>query len=258
MNWPKGSKWRKWDLHVHSPVSANFSGDWNQFIIQLGNADCDVIGINDYFSVAGYKKVQRLVGDPGAVAEGNKPYREALEKLKAKTLLPVVECRMNNVVVDKKFKSGPRINFHLIFSPDLLADDIETFIKNLKVKGTLIGSRYNDPKFLLDGVSIHFGETCRALRNDGHFAGRFLIWIPYDEYGGIDNINPEADTLFKEGLVHDADILGSSNKTQADFFLWIACSRASSRRSNTRNGSAAGSPASRAVTRTTSTTSWAS
>lgn len=220
MKWPKGSKWRKWDLHVHSPASANFSGDWNQFVIQLGNADCDVIGINDYFSVAGYKEVQRRLSDPGAAAEGNKPYREALEKLKTKTLLPVVECRMNNVVVDKKIKSGPRINFHLIFSPELPADDIETFIKNLKVKGTSIGSRYSDSKFLLDDVSVHFGDTCRGLREDGHFAGRFLIWIPYDEYGGIDNINPESDTLFKEGLVHDADILGSSNKGQADFFLW--------------------------------------
>ncbi|MDQ3774164.1 MAG: hypothetical protein M3461_07265, partial [Pseudomonadota bacterium] len=39
MNWPKGSKWRKWDLHVHSPASHGFAGDWNQFIIQLGNAD---------------------------------------------------------------------------------------------------------------------------------------------------------------------------------------------------------------------------
>lgn len=220
MNWPKGSKWRKWDLHVHSPASANFSGDWNQFIIQLGNADCDVIGINDYFSVAGYKEVQRRLSDPSAAVEGNKPYREALEKLKAKTLLPVVECRMNNVVIDKKFKSGPRINFHLIFSPALPADDIETFIKNLKVKGTSIGSRYNDAKFLLDEMSVHFGETSHALRDDGHFAGRFLIWIPYDEYGGIDNINPETDTLFKEGLVYDADILGSSNKAQAEFFLW--------------------------------------
>lgn len=220
MSWSKGSKWRKWDLHVHSPASANFSGDWNQFIIQLGNADCDVIGINDYFSVAGYKELQRRLSDPGATAEGNKPYREALEKLKTKTLLPVVECRMNNVVIDKKFKSGPRINFHLIFNPVLPADDIETFLKNLKVKGTSIGSRYSDSTFLLDEVSVHFGEICRALREDGHFAGRFLIWIPYDEYGGIDNISPETDTLFKEGLVHDADVLGSSNKAQADFFLW--------------------------------------
>jgi predicted ATPase len=220
MNWPKGSKWRKWDLHVHSPASGNFAGDWNQFIIQVGNADCDIIGINDYFSVAGYKEIQRRLNDPGAADEGNKPYREALEKLKGKTLLPVVECRMNNVVLDKKLKSGPRINFHLIFSPEVSPDDIETFIRNLKVKGTSIGSRHNDSKFLLEEVSVHFGETCHALRGDGTFAGRFLIWIPYDEYGGIDTINPATDTLFKEGLVYEADILGSSNKAQADFFLW--------------------------------------
>lgn len=132
-NWPKGSKWRKWDLHVHSPASHAFAGNWNQFIIQLGNADCDVVGINDYFSIAGYKEVQRRLDDPGAGAEGNKPYREALEKLRTKTLLPVIEWRMNNIVLDKKGKSGVRINFHLIFSPAVAIDDVETFIKNLKV-----------------------------------------------------------------------------------------------------------------------------
>jgi predicted ATPase len=220
MDWLKGSKWRKWDLHVHSPASHAFQGDWNQFIIQLGNADCDVVGINDYFSIAGYKEVQRRLNDPGAAAEGNKPYREALERLKAKTLLPVVECRMDNVVLDKKVKSGPRINFHLIFNPEIAVDDVETFIKNLKVKGTSIGSRYTDASFLREEVSVHFRDTCHALRDDGTFAGRFLIWIPYDEYGGIDGINPATDTLFKEGLVYEADVLGSSNKAQADFFLW--------------------------------------
>jgi predicted ATPase len=219
MNWLKGAKWRKWDLHVHTPASHNFSGDWNQLIIQLGNADCDVIGINDYFSVAGYKEIQRRLSDPGAPAEGNKPYREALEKLKGKILLPVVECRMNNVVVDKK-KSGPRINFHLIFNPEVSADNIETFLKGLKVKGTSIAGKYTDAQFLLDEVSVDFGETCKALRADGTFADQFLVWIPYDEYGGIDTINPATDALFKEGLVCDADILGSSNKAQADFFLW--------------------------------------
>jgi predicted ATPase len=219
MEWPKGSKWRKWDLHVHTPASHAFAGDWNQFIIQLGNADCDVVGINDYFSAAGYKEIRRLLSDPGAGAEGNKPYREALEKLRAKTLLPVVECRMNNVVIDKK-KSGPRINFHLIFNPEIAVDDIETFIKNLKVKGTSIGSRYTDAHFLREEVSVNFVEICDALRSDGTFAGKYLIWMPYDEYGGIDGINPATDTLFKEGLVHGADILGSSSKAQADFFLW--------------------------------------
>jgi hypothetical protein len=40
---------------------------------------------------------------------------------------------MNNVVLDKKAKSGPRINFHLIFNPEIAVDDVETLIKNLKV-----------------------------------------------------------------------------------------------------------------------------
>jgi predicted ATPase len=220
MSWQKGSTWRKWDLHVHSPASHGFAGDWNQFIIQLGNADCDVVGINDYFSIAGYREVQRLLNDPGAGAEGNKPYREALEQLKSKTLLPVIECRMNNIVLDKKEKTGPRINFHLIFNPDVAVDDVETFIKNMKVKGTSIGSRYSDKSFLREEVSVNFTETCHTLRDDGTFSGRLLIWIPYDEYGGIDGINPTTDKLFKEGLVYGADILGSSNRAQADFFLW--------------------------------------
>ena len=62
--WPKGSKWWKWDLHVHSPASHGFAGDWNEFTIQLGNADCDVAGINDYFSVAGDKEILRRLIDP--------------------------------------------------------------------------------------------------------------------------------------------------------------------------------------------------
>lgn len=219
-SWPKGSKWRKWDLHVHSPASHQFAGDWNQFIIQLGNADCDVVGINDYFSVAGFKEVQRRLSDPGAATEGNKPYREALEKLKTKTLLPVVECRMNNIVLDKTDKSGARINFHLIFNPEVAVDDLETFIKTLKVKDASIGSRYSDAAFLRDEVSVNFNDVRNALRGDETFSEQYLIWTPYDEYGGIDGINPATDKLFKEGLVYNADVLGSSNKKQADFFLW--------------------------------------
>jgi hypothetical protein len=218
-HWPRGSEWRKWDLHVHSPASYGFIGDYNQFIIQLGNADCDVIGINDYFCVAGYREVLRRLGDPAAAAEGNKAYRESLEKLRHKTLLPVVECRMNNVLVNKK-GTGQRINFHLIFDPAVSTDDIETFIKGQKVGDTSIGQRYSDSRVLLNDVSLDFNAVRQALRGDGTFRDRFLIWLPYDEYGGIDGINPLTDRLFKENLIQIADILGSSNKRQSDFFLW--------------------------------------
>ena len=218
--YPCGSQWRKWDLHVHSPVSDNFKGDWPGFVIQLGNSDCAVIGINDYFSVEGYKELLRLLNDSQNGAEGNKAYREALAKLREKKLLPVVECRMTNVVLGKKNTSGQRINFHIIFDDAVNPDDIETFIKGIKVKDRSIGSRYSDAKFLLNEVSVDFKKVLEQLNTDNTFKGRFVIWIPYDEYGGIGDIDPKSDKLLKEGLVYDAHILGSSNRKQADFFLW--------------------------------------
>jgi ABC-type lipoprotein export system ATPase subunit len=218
--YPSGAQWRKWDLHVHTPASVNFSGDWPAFVIQAGNSDCAVIGINDYFSAAGYKELLRRLNDPAETASGNQAYRDALEKLRAKTLLPVIECRMTNVIIGKKKNTGQRINFHIIFSDEVNADDIETFIKGIKVKEQSIGSRYSDPQFLLDDVSVDFNKVLEQLNSDMTFKGKFVVWIPYDEYGGIDPIDPKTDKLLKEGLVSAADILGSGNKKQSDFFLW--------------------------------------
>jgi ABC-type lipoprotein export system ATPase subunit len=219
MVWPKGAEWRKWDLHVHSPASYNFSGDHNQFIIQLGGADCDVIGINDYFSVAGYREVLRHLHAATGAIEGNQAYRDALEKLRAKTLIPVVECRMSNILRSKK-ASGPRINFHLIFDPEIDPDNIETFLKGQSVDESQVGHRYADSQFLLDHVAVDFKAICQQLRNSGMFRDHHLVWLPYDEYGGIDEIDPASDGMFKENLIRNAHILGSANKKQADFFLW--------------------------------------
>jgi hypothetical protein len=178
LDYPRGAQWRKWDLHVHSPASLNFKGDWPAFVIQLGNSDCAVVGINDYFSVAGYKALIAKLNDPHEGANGNEAYREALAKLKKKTLLPVVECRMTNVVLGKKNTSGQRINFHIIFSNEVSPDDIETFIKGFKVEDQSIGSRYADAKFLLEDASVDFKKVLEQLRGDNTFKGKFATWIP--------------------------------------------------------------------------------
>ena len=60
--------------------------------------------------------------------------------------------------------------------------------------------------------------------------------------------------MLKQHLISDADILGSANKAQADFFLWKNPNTAEP----TESGSGTGSPASRAATSTTSTTNSAS
>jgi hypothetical protein len=59
----KGAKWRKWDLHVQRPASQNSTGHSNQFIIQLGNADCDVIGIMTTFPLPDKRKAYLAAGE---------------------------------------------------------------------------------------------------------------------------------------------------------------------------------------------------
>ena len=176
---------------MHSPASANFSGTWNEFVIQLGNSDCALIGINDYFSIAGYKELRRRLDAPTPAELSDKAYSDALNELRKKSLLPVIECRMTNVVVGKK-GSGPRINFHIILSDAINPDDIESLIKNFEVSSTTIGSNYSDPNYLLNSASVDFNAVRRRLDNDTRFEGKYVIWIPYDEYGGIGDIDPKS------------------------------------------------------------------
>lgn len=60
----RGSEWRKWDLHVHTPCSIvnNYKGgddSWERFILDLESLpkDIKVLGINDYIFLDGYQKV---------------------------------------------------------------------------------------------------------------------------------------------------------------------------------------------------------
>ena len=201
-NDPKGSIWRKWDLHVHSPASYSYKGTYDQFFAQIGNSDCAVIGINDYCSVEGYK--QFITKAPNS----------------EKVVLPVVELRMINALLNKHSRKGTRINFHIIFSNEIDVLDIENFLKSLIVNGSQISSKYSDSKFLYEKVNVDFGRTKELLEANPTFKGRYLIWMPYDEYGGIDNIDPVNDQWFKQGLINDSHFIGSSNQKQIDFFLW--------------------------------------
>ena len=62
MNDPRGSVWRKWDLHIHTPDSlvhgygGNGKDVWEKFIKELSQlpAEFKVLGINDYIFLDGY------------------------------------------------------------------------------------------------------------------------------------------------------------------------------------------------------------
>jgi hypothetical protein len=66
MNYPRGSIWRRWDLHVHTPASIiqEYGGDndetWERFLSELENLppEFKVLGINDYLFIDGYRRVR--------------------------------------------------------------------------------------------------------------------------------------------------------------------------------------------------------
>ncbi|PPK41814.1 hypothetical protein B0G57_12579 [Trinickia symbiotica] len=126
-NEKKGSTWKKWDLHVHTPASIvhHYPGEedaaWEAFISDLEALPSafKVIGINDYVFVDGYERVLRAKRDKGRLKNLD-------------LILPVVELRLDKFGgVVQKSKDGysesnwSRINLHVIFDevePALIRD----------------------------------------------------------------------------------------------------------------------------------------
>ena len=114
--YPRGSEWRKWDLHVHTPASIvhDYSGPdpWTAFLADLESLppEFKVLGINDYIFLDGYRRL---------LEEKNKNGR--LKNIDL--LLPVIELRLD------KFGGSPnklsRVNYHIIFSNELDPNVIE-------------------------------------------------------------------------------------------------------------------------------------
>lgn len=126
----RGSEWRIWDLHVHTPLSIennygckNDEEGWDKYITALEQLppDIKVLGINDYLFIDGYMKV--------------KEYKDAGRLSNIELLLPVVEFRLAKFCGHKQFK---RVNFHVIFSNDISAEIIQhQFLNALNTYYTL-------------------------------------------------------------------------------------------------------------------------
>lgn len=137
MEYSIGSKWRKWDLHVHTPESKlnNQFPDWDTYVKELYNRaianDFSVIGITDYFTIEGYKKlVNDYVNNETKLREIFSEEIEAdsryIEKIKKILVLPNIEFRLDKILSSKKDGQQPRrLNYHVIFSNEISITDIE-------------------------------------------------------------------------------------------------------------------------------------
>lgn len=139
MNDPRGSQWRKWDLHVHTPESLvhQYEGTdpWPRFIMELENLppEFKVIGINDYIFLDGYKRI---------LAERAKGRLTNID-----LILPVIELRLDKFGGSLSHLS--RVNYHVIFSDELAPDVIEQQFLNALSSKYVLSPQYD--KFRTSG-----------------------------------------------------------------------------------------------------------
>ncbi|BDA78590.1 DNA repair ATPase [Leptospira kobayashii] len=234
-----GSKWSKWDLHVHTPSSiiqqyGNENEEtWERFISDLENLppEFSVIGINDYLFLDGYEKL---------LYEKSKNNR--LKNIKL--LLPVVEFRIDKFT-GIEFGKFKRINLHVIFSNEIAVETIKSqFLQTLEQSYVLntgeawsraitresvselgIKIKKNSPpsklsKFgndLTEGfnnLNIKEDEIFKSLKKDC-FTGKYLTAIGKTEWGDLKWTDSSIAT--KKTIINSADLVFTSSESVSLF-----------------------------------------
>jgi len=183
----EGSKWWKWDLHVHTPFSiVNYyhgtceDEKWENFIKDLEALPekFKVIGINDYLFIDGYRKILE--------------YKKNGRLENIDLILPVLEFRIEKFAGHKEFK---RINFHVIFSDELSPDIIQSqFLNALTTKYKLSPG--------LNGVAWSGTITKDSLVDLGRSIKENIPAEKLGEYGkdieeGFNNLNLNEEDILQ-------------------------------------------------------------
>lgn len=235
-SYPRGSEWRKWDLHIHSPLSilnnqfprlSNGELDWESFINKLESLNVAVIGITDYFTIEGYKRLRE--------------FKEHGQLVNIHTILPNIEFRLKNIISSRRDSREPRrLNFHVIFSSEVPVADIEEHflhdisfyyegnpqdrddtrklkLSNLENLGKELLSQhkpFRDRGFhplevgAMQAVVDHEDIT-KILISDGRFKGKYIIVLPEELQCLIDWDGQDHHT--RKGLLQKSDMVFSSN-----------------------------------------------
>ncbi|WP_293884437.1 TrlF family AAA-like ATPase [Sphingobacterium sp. UBA1498] len=124
----KGSIWRKWDLHLHTPktkLSNHYILEgkdeievWKEYCKLIEESDVSAFGITDYFCCENYFEFLSLF-------KSNHPQSRKVFFLNIEFRLPVAVNRQ-----------GEEVNIHIIFDNKVQKSKIDEFLLNLKTSDT--------------------------------------------------------------------------------------------------------------------------
>ena len=216
--WPKGSEWRKWDLHIHTPgtkLNNQFKSDdgdvWKEYCQRLHESDVQAFGITDYFSADGYLSAR-------AKFQERYPYSD-------KVFFPNIELRTNDVVN----KNQEEVNIHLVFNPFRPdhEDKIKLFLMSLKTNKTVSAGRHVRASELTEKSHFEEATTTRAYIRDaleetyGKDADR-LDYVLIIAAANNDGIRPERGKKRKLLITDEVDKFSDAffgNAGNVEYFL---------------------------------------
>ena len=223
----RGSEWRKWDLHIHTPGTMKNdqfgSGEsvWDEYIKKLEESDIAVFGITDYFSINNYLKVRE--------------YQQKKGRLTGKTIFPNIELRILPVTGE-----GRPINIHVVLDPSIEEEQIEReFFGGLKVGGLNNYSCRRDDliaygkqlenndrldediaiKKAIEKTSISFDNLKEVIEKIS-FRDKILVATSSSSNDGVSGLKADGTlATVKQEILRITDIILSGNEKDRVYFL---------------------------------------
>lgn len=254
----RGSIWRKCDFHVHSPFSAlenKFGDNFDIYVKTLFSRAIEkqiaVIGVTDYFTIDGYKKIKTEYLD-NEVKLNELFTAEEIQKIRNILVIPNIEFRLNKIIqiikingTERKVENG-RVNFHVIFSNEVPIKTIEESflhdikfvyeaepnesdkVKSLKLDNLVaLGKRLKDEQSDIPGTYAQIGMThavvddvqiVEILTKNNDFKDKYFIVVPSDE--DLSEVQWKSqDGLTRKILISRCHALFSSNTKTIEFGL---------------------------------------
>jgi len=242
--YPRGSEWRRWDLHIHTPGTLKndqYSGGnpeekWDKFYSDIatyigdGSDECKsivAIGITDYLSVDNYKKVIQDRKLPNTI----------------ELVIPNIEMRIHPIAADSP------INIHFLFDPSIV-DDLESrFFAKLTFSyggtnfsaskgelirlGKAINSTFSNEAAYIKGVEQFvpsFDSIKKVFETDSDLRNKTIVTVSNSTNDGVSGAVNHSDyfdtvsgtsqlTATRQSIYHFADAILSAKPSDIKYFL---------------------------------------
>lgn len=226
-----GSKWLRWDPHIHAPgtiLNDQFGCDdsWERYLAKLENASPSIraIGVTDYCVLDSYERVLA--------------HKHAGRLPSSDLIFPNIELRLGVGTV--KFKW---VNVHLLVSPEdanhiaetkrflsrlefRAHDDVYTCTRDDLVRlGNRVDPKLTDPRAALakgvEQFKVPFESLKSAFEQSGWAKENILIAVAGSQTDGTSGVRDAADMTLRKEIEKFSQIVFASSAAQREFWLGL-------------------------------------